>query len=366
MKRTHLIAGALLLLLASSAGAEEGIPKNIILLIGDGMGAAQITAAKIHAGELNMERLRAGGLQCTFAENELVTDSAASGTALATGHKSNNGAISVTSDKRPLTTVLEHAEALGMATGLVGTCSITHATPAVFATHVDNRHKDNEIALQMAESGVDVMFGGGWAYFTPRTTPGGMRGDGRDLLAELSERMTIVRTPEAFRNLGDVESAVGLFAREHPGVAAERDPSLPDLTEKAIEILSRDPDGFFLMVEGSQIDWAGHENDADYLIEEMMDFDAAVGVAVDFAERTPGTLVIVTADHECGGLTVIDGSIEKHVFKPHHSCDNHTATMVPLLCMGPGSDRFGGIIDNTDIGRNLIELVTMREGGSSR
>jgi len=361
MRRTvttlALVLCALGVALPTTAGE---LPKNIIFMIGDGMGAAQITAARIHAGQLNMERLPGGGLQYTFAEDELVTDSAASGTALATGYKTYNGAISVTDDGRPVTTVLEHAEAAGMATGLVSTCSVTHATPAVFATHVDTRNMDQEIARQMSEAGLEVLFGGGWGYFTPRTLPGGMREDDRDLIAELERTTTVVKTGEAFRELGDVESAVGLFSRDHPGVASERDPSLVELTTKALEILSRDTDGFFLMIEGSQIDWAGHENDAEYLMAEMMDFDAAVGVVLDFAERSPETLVIVTADHECGGLTVIDGSLEERVFRPNHSCDDHTATAVPILSGGPGSERFGGIMDNTDIGRNLIELVAGR------
>ncbi|MBD3366845.1 MAG: alkaline phosphatase [Candidatus Eisenbacteria bacterium] len=356
------LAAVLLLVAVAQVRAVEP-PKNIILMIGDGMAASHITAARVHAGELNMERLPSGGLQWTFAANTLVTDSAASGTAIATGHKTYNGAISVTEDRRPVTTVLEHAEARGMATGLVATCSITHATPAVFAAHVDDRSMDNAIALQMAEAGVEVLFGGGWAYFTPSTTPGGAREDGRDLIAEMERWTTVVRSAEDFRALGDVESAVGLFARAHPGVASVRDPSLVELTAKALEILSSDPDGFFLMVEGSQIDWAGHENDAAYMIDEMMDFDAAVGAAVDFAEGDGRTLVIVTADHECGGLTVLDGSLEERTFTAHHACGDHTATAVPILSLGPGSEIFSGIVDNTDIGRGLIEMVASRPNG---
>ncbi len=362
MKRNPVVRLAVVAVLAlalqTSAWADATAPENIILMIGDGMGPAQVTAAKIHAGELNMERLTSGGLQWTFAEGALVTDSAASGTALATGHKTHNGAVSVTSDGRPVTTVLEHAESRGMATGLVATCSITHATPAVFAAHVVDRSMDNEIARQMAESDIEVLFGGGRAYFTPRSTPGGLRDDGRDLLAELGGRSAIVTSAEEFRELGEVDSAVGLFARQHPGRADAREPSLVELTSKAIEILSRDADGFFLMVEGSQIDWAGHENDADYLVDEMMDFDAAVGAALDFAEQDGRTLVLVTADHECGGLAVVGGSLERREFVADHAGDNHTAIMVPILAAGPGSERFSGIIDNTDIGRRLIELVS--------
>jgi len=137
--------------------AEE-VPANIVLLIGDGMGVAHVTAARIEFGNLHMERLPVGGLLTTFASNRLVTDSAASGTAFATGYKTYNGAISVSPDKEPLKTVLEYAEERGLATGLVATCSITHATPAVFAAHVDSRQNEKEIARQMTASGVDVLF----------------------------------------------------------------------------------------------------------------------------------------------------------------------------------------------------------------
>jgi alkaline phosphatase len=133
---------------------------------------------------------------------------------------------------------------------------------------------------------------------------------------------------------------------------------LADLTKKAIEILAKEDDGFFLMVEGSQIDWAGHENLQDYLIGETVDFDDAVGVGLDFAEKDGETLVIVTSDHECGGFAVHDGSMgEKKVTKSGFTCDEHTASMVPVFAYGPGSKAFGGIIDNTDIGKLMIRYV---------
>jgi alkaline phosphatase len=341
-------------------GRQSGVrPDNVILLIGDGMGASQVTAAKIELGTLNMERLTTGGFSTTFASNRLVTDSAASGTALATGHKSYNGAISVSPGKRPLTTVLERAEDRGMATGLVATCSITHATPAVFAAHVESRDMNEEIARQMSGSGVDVMFGGGASFFLPKGEPGGARADGLDLVAELRERMPVALTAAEFRDLPETDAAAALLYREHPPTFADRELSLAELTETALEILARDEDGFFVMIEGSQIDWAGHENDHEWLMGEMADFDEAVGVAMDFAEADGRTLVVVTADHETGAYAVLDGSLEKHkVDRPSFGSGDHSAAMVPVLAYGPGSDAFGGMTDNTDLGKALIASVT--------
>jgi alkaline phosphatase len=294
----------------------------------------------------------------TFAENRLVTDSAASGTAFATGHKTKNGRISVTSDGRPRRTVLEYAEERGMSTGLVATCSITHATPAVFASHVESRDNYLEIARQMVSSGVDVLFGGGWAHFLPDSEPGGMRKDGLDLMEELRLTMPVALSVEEFRSLPETDAAAAFFAPEHPTTAGGREPDLAELTVRALDILSRDDDGFFLMVEGSQIDWAGHENDHEWLIEEMADFDEAVGVVMNFAERDGATLVVVTADHETGAYAVLDGSLEKHsVTRPSFGSGDHSASMIPLLAYGPGSESLGGIRDNTELGQALIGFV---------
>lgn len=340
--------------------APPDTPHNVILMIGDGMGVAHVTAARIAAGRLEMERLPVGGLETTWSADDLVTDSAASGTALATGRKTLNGAISVSPSGETLKTVLEHAEDRGMATGLVVTCSITHATPAVFAAHIASREDDVEIARQLAASDVEVLFGGGRSFFVPRGE-GGRRDDGADLLGAMRARMPVALSADEFRRLGDIDRAAALLAPEHPGVARERDPDLAELTGKALDILSRDGDGFFLMVEGSQIDWAGHENEHDWLVDETLDFDRAVGVVMDFAERDGRTLVVVTADHETGGYALLDGALERRtVTAPHFACDGHTASMVPLLAYGPGSSAFGGIGDNAVVGQRLIEIVTKR------
>ncbi len=350
---------------AAVEGRPAGdVPANIVFLIGDGMGVGQVTAAMIEYGSLHMERLPVGGLLTTFASNRLVTDSAASGTAFATGHKTYNGAISVSPDKEPLKTVLEYAEEQGMATGLVATCSITHATPAVFAAHVDSRQNEKEIARQMTASGVDVLFGGGWSFFLPNSEPGGARTDGVNLLDELRERMPVALSVEEFRKLPDTDAAAALFYPGHPPSVAYREPSLAEMTDRALEILSRDEDGFFVMIEGSQIDWAGHENDHDWLMDEMADFDEAVGVVMDFAETDGRTLVIVTADHETGAYSVLDGSLERNVVtRPDFGSGDHSAAMVPVLAYGPGSAAFGGMQDNTALGRTLIGYVSR---GSAR
>jgi alkaline phosphatase len=340
-------------------GPTSASPRNVILMIGDGMGVPHVTAGKIVAGNLAMERLPVGGLVTTWSQDRLVTDSAAGATAYATGHKTKNGALSVTPSGEPLKTVLECAEERGMATGLVVTCSVAHATPAAFAAHVDDRDNYCEIARQTTASGVDVLFGGGSSFFIPQGEPGSARSDDLDLLGTLRGRMSVALSAEEFRKLGDVTAAAALLAPENPPVAAERDPSLPELAEKALTILSKDEDGFFLMIEGSQIDWAAHDNHSDELVSEVLDFDRAVGVAMDFAERDGRTLVVVTADHETGAYAILDGSIERHeISRPHFGTDDHSASMVPLLAYGPGSDTFGGIEDNTDVGRTLMGFVT--------
>ncbi len=352
-----LVFLCLVVSLSTSSFAEKN-PRNIILLIGDGMGVAHVTAAKTINGTLNMERMTSGGFASTWSANNYVTDSAAGGTALATGAKTFNGAISFSPDSLPLKTVCEYAEEKGKATGLVSTCSFTHATPASFFAHVVSRNMQNEIAAQLGNSGIDIVFGGGWGFLVPKAVEQSRRRDEVDLMADLQKKMLVIRTPEEFANLQSPKQVAGFFAVEHLPQAAERSISLAAMTEKAIQLLAQNSKGFFLMVEGSQIDWGSHQNDAVFTFNETVDFDAAVGAALDFAEKNKNTLVVVTADHETGGLSLLEGSIaEKKVTKPAFGTGNHSAAMVPVLAYGPGSQRFGGIHDNTFIGKTLIEFV---------
>jgi len=333
-------------------------PNNIILLIGDGMGVSHITAGKIVKGVLNLESFRYMGLLTTHSQNAFITDSAAAGTAMATGYKTYNGAISVSSNKEPLKTVVEYAEENGKSTGLVTTCSVTHATPAVFVAHVEHRNQKDLIAEYIAKSDIDVLFGGGWSYFVPKSVKESKRADEKDLIAILKKRMKVIRSVEEFQQLGVIDSVAGFFAAKHPPQAKYRKPQLHELTRKAIEILSRNKAGFFLMVEGSQIDWAAHKNKQEFLLAEMIDFDNAVGVALEFAISDSKTLVLVTADHETGGFAIHDGSVEeKRISNSGFTTKEHTATMVPIFAYGPGSSAFSGIKDNTIIGKTIIHYL---------
>ena len=330
--------------LAFAAYAEDRAPKNIILFIGDGMGLSQVTAGKIVAGTLEMERCPVTGFVTTWSGSSLVTDSAAAATALSTGVKTSNGSLGVTPDGLPLKNVIEYAEEKGKSTGVAVACALTHATPAGFIVHVQSRKLDTEIAGQIAASDVDVLFGGGLDYFKP-------------VLPELQKKMPVAFTTEEFRKIGTQGKAAALLYPVPP-YAAGRDVSLKEMTQKAIQILSQDKDGFFLMVEGSQIDWAGHKNDGANMVSEVVDFDTAVGAGLDFAGKDGQTLLIVTADHETGGFSVLDGSIEnKTVDKTGFAHSGHTASMVPLFAYGPGSAVFSGVHDNTDIGKTMIRYI---------
>lgn len=357
--KLHLMMALLLSalwLLAGCAGNDK--PRHIILLIGDGMGVAQVTAAKTVKGTLAMERLPVGGLLTTYCSNAYVTDSAASGTALACGEKTNKGMVGMRPDSTTMTSILDVAESANWATGLVAACKITHATPASFIGNVPSRKMDNEIAVQMAEGQAEVLFGGGIENFVPASVPGSRRKDDLDLLGKLAETHEITTTAEAFNAMATPLRAVALLDSGHTPTSDKRSVSLPALTAKALDILSQDKEGFFLMVEGSQIDWECHGNNSEGTIREAVDFDNAIAVVMDWAEAHPGTLVLVTADHETGGYALLDGSIdEKTVTKPHFATDYHSGAMVPIFAYGPGAEHFGGIHDNTHVGKMLKSII---------
>lgn len=337
---------------------ERDLPDNIILFIGDGMGVAHVTAGKTVNGTLNLEQFKTMGLLTTHSYDEYITDSAAAATALATGFKTYNGAIAVSPQKKSLKTVLEYAEEQGKSTGLVATSSITHATPACFAAHVDQRSKQDVIAEHLIQSGVDVLFGGGMGYFLPASHTNSKRVDEKNLMTQLEQDYTVIRTPAEFKKLGTLPRAVGLFAIDELPPVENQEISLAEMTQKAIDILSKNENGFFLMVEGSQIDWGGHDNDSDYIIREMIDFDTAVGVGLAFAKKRKDTLVLATADHETGGYALENGSVEERsVTEADFTTTSHTAEMIPLFALGPRSNVFGGIHDNTFVGKMMIELL---------
>lgn len=323
--------------------------KNVILMIGDGMGLPDVYAAMtVSAYPINIERCSVIGLQKTFSADNYITDSGAAGTALATGNKTKNGAIGMDARGDRVKSILEIAEEHGLATGLVSTSSITHATPASFIAHQSSRGSYEDIAMDFLKTDIDVFIGGGIEHFARRK-------DKLNLLDSLKIRGYEVDTTLNMVLKSTSLKLVGLTAPVHnPYRLKGRGDMLPLSSGKAIDILSKSKKGFFLMIEGSQIDWAGHANVADTLVDETLDFDKAVGVALDFAKADEHTLVIITADHETGGVTITGGDRETHKVELHFSVKDHTAVMVPVYAYGPGADKFTGIYDNTDIFQKIL------------
>jgi alkaline phosphatase len=347
--------------------------KNVILCIGDGMGISQVTLAAATAagpgGKLYLERLPVSGLVRTYSANSRVTDSAAAGTALACGIKTNNAMIGMNPDEKSYTSILEAAKDKGMATGMVVTCTMSHATPASFGSHVKSRKMEPAICEQLIANRINVLFGGGRKYFLPKSDPNSGRKDDIDLIARAKAAgYTYLQTP------GELESAeathlLGLFQFDAL-TTAEPEPSLAMLTRKAIRVLKRanleSTDGrygFFLMVEGSQIDWECHANRANGAIRQTLLFDQAVEAAVDFAMKDGHTLVVVTADHETGGMTLIGAGDEDKgdaQLSVKWSTKGHSGTPVGIWALGPGATRFAGVQDNTDVPKKIAQLLGIR------
>ncbi|RME99221.1 MAG: alkaline phosphatase, partial [Bacteroidetes bacterium] len=283
--------------------------KNVILMIGDGMGLTQISAGLYrNNNQLHLERFPVVGIHKPYSSDNLITDSAAGATAFSIGQKTYNGAIGVTPDTVAQYTILEEAEDRGLATGLVTTSTIVHATPASFIAHVAQRSMYEEIAADFLHTEIDFFLGGGKKYFDRR------KSDERDLLAELRNKGYVVSSYFT-EDLNDLslnyqKNFAYLTADSDPLTAMQGRDYLKPASRMACDFLKRhnQDKGFFLMIEGAQIDWGGHANNSEYIISEMIDFDAAIGAVLDFAEADGHTLVIVTADHETGGFAINPGS----------------------------------------------------------
>jgi alkaline phosphatase len=280
-------------------------PRNVILMIPDGFGIGSITMARMALGRRLVLDSFVTGHTDTRSSDNFVTDSAAAGTALASGVRTYNGAIGLDDDRQPVASVLEAARSRGMRTGLVTTTRITHATPAAFAAHVPARSMEEEIAVHLLTVAPDVMFGGGIEFFQPR--PHGSRTDDRDLLEEARDAgYTVIRDEAELRSL-TARRALGVFSESHMAYELDRpgtgQPSLAEMTEKALALLDG-PDGFFVMIEGGRIDHAAHGNDAAGHLGDILAYDEAVAAALAFAERDGNTLVVSVADHETGGLSI--------------------------------------------------------------
>lgn len=340
---TGLLAAAVALPAPARAAEPAQRARAVVLMIGDGTGLGQWSAGMVAGrGRLQIERFPVVGLLKTYASDSLVTDSAASATAYAAGVKTYNGAIGVDDQKRPQTTILELARKQDLGTGIVATCSVTHATPAAFAAHQPSRGMEFEIAADIVATAPDVLIGGGRAFFAQRP-------DGRDLLAELrSAGYAVVEDAAQVGALSLPRTAALVADRQLPKLTEGRGDYLPRAAGDALRILGKRK-GFFLMIEASQIDWGSHDNDAPYAIAETLDFDAAIGKVLDWAAQDGQTLVVVTGDHETGGMAVHGGSLADGSVRAGFTTKGHTAALIPVFAYGPGASAFAGIHDNTAV-----------------
>lgn len=337
-------------------------PKNIILVIGDGMGVNHIKAARIVSvgidGKLNMEKLPIISFITTYSANSSVPDSAAAATAIACGYKTNNGMVGMLPDGEKVMSILEAAKSIGKATGLVTTDKVTGATPAAFVTHTNSRNNFKEIAEQLLEGNkVNVILGGEELFFLPKSL-GGKRTDERNLIEEAKEAgYRFVNTVEDLLSVPVEETRylLGLFPVKR---CQDRKPSLAEMTDIAIRILSQEEKGFFLMMEGAQIDWTSHANNTEQTIRETIDLDKAVKVILEFAKNDKKTLVVITADHETGGMKVKGDSPED--LKISWSTTHHTDQKVPVFSYGPGAELFADIEDNTEISKKFAKLFGIK------
>jgi alkaline phosphatase len=335
-------------LAAACFGAAR--PKNVILVIGDGMGAGQVTAARWILGDkLQFRRMPATALMSTHCADEAVTDSAAAASAFATGFKTNYHAVSVDADGNPRTTVVETAHAAGKATGLVTTTDFWDATPAAFAAHAKERYKDAPaIVRQMVAGGADVIIGGGIDGLGKKDLPS---------LEELKKSDRAVATSVAELQAASKAPRVLGVMKDQDDDLEDPDAPLATLAKWAIDKLSADPDGFFLLIENEGIDSSSHSNNTEHLTKALTQYNAALEVALDFAAAHPDTLVIACGDHETGGMRIFQGRDLKR-WRVEWSTVEHTGTSIPLFAFGAGSESFHGYIDNTDVGKALLSFVS--------
>ena len=373
-------------LIPKSLAAVERKAKNIILLIGDGMSASQVSSYRLLKGgpnaRLAVDKFPISGIVLTHSEDAIVTDSASSATAYSTGIKTNNTFLGLDKDKNILENLTEKIHGYGFVSSLIATSEVTHATPAAFAAHIDLRWKTDEISAQMMDSNVVTILGGGRHFFLTEEM-GGKREDGRDLLQEVENSHVLLTHKDQLNDFDQTTSGkvVGLFADEHLRDLEKpenhsTEPSLSEMLNFAIKrsetFMDNGCKGSFIMVEGSQVDWAGHSNDINYLKREMQDLEEAVELAVDYANKNQDTLVIVTADHETGGLLIepaspadYTGNEVKFSFNTAIGRGSHTGVPVPVYAYGPGSENFTGTLDNTDVYRAMIAALDLTEESGS-
>jgi alkaline phosphatase len=317
-------------------------------MIGDGMGLSQISSG-MYANDNStaLEQFDYIGLSKTASFDKLITDSAASGTAMATGIKTNNKVLGISPDNINQKSILEICKEKGYKTALIATSSIVHATPASFYAKENSRYNYENIALQLRNDNIDIIVGGGSKYFTTRK-------DKRNLINEMSGYEFVKSVDELEKS---ISTKIGYFTYfgEPPSILNGRPANLDLITRTILNKLSLNKSPFIIVIEGSQIDWGGHDNDSKMVISEFIDFDSAIKEALEFAKNDGNTLVVVTADHETGGMSLNGGEINNVNIK--FNTKSHTGTMVPVFSFGPSSETFSGIYENTQIFYKLRESI---------
>ena len=370
MKKFTLILAILSLAMFSVEAKQPKQPtvKNIIYMIGDGMGLSHVSMLQLENKyePTAFDRAHNVALTKTYSSNNRVTDSAASGTALATGFKTNNSTLGQTPDGKRVESIIAKAEKKNFATGLVATYAIQHATPAAFYAHVKSRSDYDNISKQFMESGIDVALGGGIKNFEKA-----YKKEGKNHLEVFASKGYKV-----CKDWNEVEQqtsgqVIGLIADDSMPAIEKRQPNfLADATAKALEILSNNvkqekKEGFVLMVEGSQIDGRSHGRDVKGILEEVRDFEKAIHVAMDYADANPGTLVVVVADHETGGLSIpsnkTDFTLPESGIGYNFGTTSHTAVMIPAYFYGTGANSINGIMENTELSWALQRLIKVAE-----
>lgn len=327
--------------------------RNVILMIGDGMGLEQISCAWVlNRGKLNIDNFPVVGLSRTYCTDNLITDSAAGGTALAVGQKTAIDHVGCDPDGAPLYSMLSKAQELGKKTGCVTVCHLADATPCDFCCHNPSRYDSDGLIADYIDCGVDFIAGGGRDYFGPK------RHDGRDIVAEMKAKGYNYASDEQ-QLMEAALPVLGLMSDDNIPIAAERGDLFRHMVARCLDLLSSESGekGFVAMLEGSCIDDWLHANRIDLAMEETLDFDRTVGDVLQWAEKDGHTLVIVTADHATGALTLQDGDIAEGRIGVEFGNDSHNGIAVPYFVWGPGSDAFGSILENCELSNIISSFI---------
>lgn len=329
--------------------------KNVILMIGDGMGLVQVSSAWVaNHGNLNIDNCTYTGLLWTYCADTLITDSGAAGTAMATGFKTNYHYIAVDPSGNTLTSLTDLAHTGGLSTGIVVTCNLTDATPSVFCAKNIDRDKEEDIAADYVNCNVDYIFGAGREKFDRRA-------DKRNLLYEMKEKGYQVCTSWDETTKIKQGKVFSVISEGQLPLARERGDLFSEACLHSIGLLNQNKKGFFAMLEGSRIDDCGHWNDLPKLMEEIFDFDKSIGKVLQWAENDGQTLVIVLADHETGGLSLLNGDLKIGSVTGNFSTSSHSGILVPVYAYGPGAENFTGIYENTDVFNKIVKLLNLKK-----